>query len=260
MKKIFGVFVIFSLSFLFANSVSAQVVINEFVPNPQSGNDWVEVYELPTATQSADLSQYTIDDTTGTAKSLSGSIQPGGFAFFEVSNRLNNDGDIVKLVMNGNIIDQQAYGNQGGICVTNSGESIGRYPDGTGAFVRFVSSTQGTTNNTTQNACPTPTATSTPTVAPTATPTKSPTPIPTKTATPKPTASSSPTPSPTDSPSDVLGSTDSSTSSPDPVSDGEPQTSGGSFPFIALGIILIGVGFLGFAFWPMIRAKLKRNV
>jgi len=87
------------------------VVINEFVSDPTDGPEWIELYNKKSS--DINLAGWTLEDGVGTIATLSGTISSGGFQVIELSsNRLNNDGDIIKLKkLDGTIIDQVAYGN-----------------------------------------------------------------------------------------------------------------------------------------------------
>jgi DNA/RNA endonuclease YhcR with UshA esterase domain len=90
------------------------VVVNEFVSDPAEGNEWIELYNKQTF--DINLSGWTLEDGVGTIAILSGTITASGvdkFKVFEMSsNKLNNDGDIIKLKKSdGTIIDQVSYGN-----------------------------------------------------------------------------------------------------------------------------------------------------
>lgn len=188
--------------------IFAQVVINEF-SSASSTDDWIEIYNLQTASEMADLSLYKLEDKAGNTKALSGSLAPGGFKAFDWSNRLNNSGDIIRLIRisSEEILEEIYYGDQGGICTPSATQSIGRLPDGTGDFVRFNSATRESTNNeSVQAPCPTPTPIPTPTPFPTPTPTPKPTPTPTTKPEPTPTPTKKPTPTLTKKPQ-VLGTT-----------------------------------------------------
>jgi len=174
--------------------------LNELMPHPSSGNDWVEIYN-PTSS-AVDLTNWTLVDSTSTMKTLSGNITPNGFTSFEVSNRLNNGGDSIYLKdATGAVIDNYTYTSDPGIDF-----SFGRQPDG-GSWITLTSSSQGTSNGGSSPATPTPTslptstASPTPTTTPKPTPTLTPTPTtkksPTSTNAPAPTASKNPTSSPT---------------------------------------------------------------
>jgi PKD repeat protein len=113
-----------------------EIVINEFVANPATGNDWLELYN-PTASN-ASLELWTIKDGANNSLDLSGQTVPaGGYLVLEFSNKLNKDGDVIYLDNGTSPIDQVAYGtwNDGNTAdnapAPGSGQSAGRYPDGT---------------------------------------------------------------------------------------------------------------------------------
>ncbi len=85
--------------------------INEFVSDPESGNEWVELYQ--TATGSLDLAGGVICDSRETScKPATGTIEGLGFALVDLlsSSFLNNDGDSVILKnASGTIIDRVDY-------------------------------------------------------------------------------------------------------------------------------------------------------
>ncbi len=270
MKKVIVIFAFaVSLFFTTLKTVSAQVVINEFVPN--STPEWVELHN---ASDSAEyLKTYWIDDDID-FNSDSGSsakkhltdlnISSIAYPYIELSSVLNNSGDYVVLFdNNGIVIDQYQYLSDPG-----SGISIGRSPDTTGNFAVLVSNTKGDINSAqvtpspTQTPSPSPTPTPTATSTPTATPTHTPTPTPIKTSTPtiKPSATFSPTPTSTvnssSSPEVLSASTNAST--PNPTSSPEELVSGDTtsqFPFIPVIFLVVGFGLIGFAIWPIIVSK-----
>lgn len=256
MKKLLTSFAIsFLFFFLSTVTANAQVVINEFSSYESSG-DWIELY----SETDVDISNWKLRDE---AASIMAEIPTGvsvgpttsKFYIVEVSNRLNQDGDTITLRMLDDTtqVDQVSYGSSGGTCATENGtQSIGRNPDGTGSFSRFSSSSKSTTNFSNSTfACPTPTPTPTPTSAPTSAPTNTPTatpkPTPTKTSTPKPTVKPTATPEGTEEPtstSEVLGDTTFGESTPlaTPLVEG---TQVKNFPFIAVGMIVLGIVFIG---------------
>ncbi len=173
----------------------AALYINEFSSN--SDPDWVEIYNSDSS--SVDLSNYLLRDSTDANKQdLTGSIPGNGFVTFDWSNRLDNNGDTIRLVVLNeggveNNVDQITYGSGGTVAAPASGQTAGRSPDGSSNIVLLSSSSKGSSNN---SATPVPTATS----APTNTPTPTPTPTPTKTPTPTPSPTSGPTATPTKAP------------------------------------------------------------
>lgn len=124
------------------------------MPHPSSGSDWIEIFN-PTSSN-LDLAGWNLVDSTSTMKALSGSISPGSFVTFDVSNRLNNSGDSVYLKdANGSTIDNYSYSSDPGI-----DKSIGRSPDGSN-WIILASTSKGSTNGdlTTPTPSPTPSAT-----------------------------------------------------------------------------------------------------
>lgn len=188
------------LSLLCPGRVFADLYINEFSSGTTS--DWVELYNPDIS--DADLSKYILRDSTSSDTNkidLAGTIPGKGFAVFDWSNKLNNDGDTIRLLLKSDesvIIDQISYGNGGVIAAPQGTQTVGRDPDGSSNVVFLSVSSRGETNN---SASPIPTATLTPTDLPTPTkeptPTHTPTPTkqPTNTPTPKP-ATNTPTPKP----------------------------------------------------------------
>src|SRR5579884_315417 len=168
---IFISLVVFFLLPLPSHAASPSVVINEVMPHPSTGSDWVEIYN-PGGT-GVDLTGWTLSDSSTTIATLSGIIQAGDFLSIDVSNRLNNSGDQVHLKdQTGTEIDSYTYTTDPGADV-----SFGRSPDG-GSFTT-LSPTKDTSNNSASSvATPTPTPTPSPTVLPTPSPTPTSTPSP----------------------------------------------------------------------------------
>lgn len=177
MKK--QIFVIcFTINLIFPSFSFASPQINEFYSS--SSDDWIEIYNpdpIP-----VDMSIYRIKDSTDNNKlDLSGFISPQGFMVFEWANKLNNSGDIIRLVQvsDNSTVDQVTYGNQGGLIEPGINQSAGRISDGSSSWTIFSTLSKNSSNN------------SSPTLTP-PTPTPSKTPTPTKTPpTPKPTTNSS---------------------------------------------------------------------
>ncbi len=151
-------FLFFGVRTVFANSV----VLNELMPHPSPGSDWIEIYN-PTD-NNIDLSNWILVDSTSTMKTLSGSISAKGFVTFDVTNRLNNSGDSIYLKdSSSTTIDNYSYSLDPGI-----NKSIGRNPDG-GSWTTLASSSKGTSNGQTPptaNPTPAPTSTTNPTDPP----------------------------------------------------------------------------------------------
>lgn len=165
--KVTSIFVISLLLFLSYQPVYADsVVLNELMPHPSSGSDWIEIYN-PTV-NSIDLSNWTLVDRTSVMKTLSGVIEARGLMTFDVTNRLNNSGDSIYLKdFNGNEVDNYSYYLDPGI-----NKSFGRTPDG-GTWTMLISSSKGSNNG--EESIPTPTPTPKPTVKPSPTATPAPT-------------------------------------------------------------------------------------
>lgn len=178
MKK--QIFIIcFVINFIFPSISFAAPQINEF--SSSTSDDWIEIYNPDSV--SVDLSVYRIRDSTENNKlDLSGSLAPLSFIVFDWANKLNNGGDIIKLVLisDNSTIDQIAYGNQGGLIAPDINQSAGRISDGGGSWTIFSTPSRNSSNN------------SSPVFIP-PTPTPSKTPTPTKTATNSPTKTLTPT-------------------------------------------------------------------
>lgn len=153
----------------------ASPVINEFYSAESS--DWIEIYNPEN--EVIDLAAYRIRDSSENNKiDLSGSLAAKGFVSIEWSNKLNNVGDLIKLVLtsDNSVIDQVSYGDQGGISSPESGQSAGRKIDGGTEWVLFVTHSKGSSNNSISVFTPpTPTFTKAPMPTKTPSPTKAPT-------------------------------------------------------------------------------------
>ena len=265
-RVVFFGFLLFSLAFTFSVSeVEAQVVINEF--SSADSSDWVEIFN--TSPSEVNLSSWMIKDTTSSIYEFSGGLIPAGSTCFQsVSNRLNNDGDRIELFNSSTQTDCVSYGDGNGsfcgsgadVAAPSSGQTVSRVPDGTGGWT-LGSSTMSSVSCESLVPTPTPTPSSTPnpTAAATPTPSSTPTstPIPTKKPTPKPT----PTPKP-----EVLGdesdnggldfSSSQNTPSviPTPSAD---DSSANKFPILAVVLILLGMGLVGFSIFSFIRRMKK---
>ena len=242
---------------LVAGHVSAQVVINEFVPD--ANPEWVEFYNKDQ--NSADLSEYFFDDEAdfdsdeGSSEitSLFGILGPTQACYWNLSTYLNNDEDTPTLFSeDGDIVDTYTYAQPA------EDKSYARIPDG-GEWQVGQTPTKVTTNC--SNLAPTPTSTPTLSPSPTPTPTLTPTPTPTPkpTLTPKPTFS--PTPKPTEATQEageenlVLGLREELNSpSPTTIPDGENKR---KFPILAGVLIFVGLVIGGFGLYSFFRNKQK---
>lgn len=226
MKLALPVYIGFSFIFLFltrTQPVFAQVKINEFSPNSESGSDWVELYN--NSDQKIDLTTYTLVDgsTSGNPKNFSCSLEPKGFWAVDWSSNLNNGGDIIKLKNGDQVVDCVTYGNwttsfcEGQTQVTlpeiKENEFGARNEDGVESWRVVSLNTKDYPNN---GAAKNPTATCltpSPSPSPSPSPGASPSPSPTASTSSSQTAASpspspTPTPSPSPHPSPVIRITD----------------------------------------------------
>lgn len=191
---------------IFKPVFAADILINEFIPNPGTGNsEWVEFYNTTGST--IDLSDYFFDDDTNfdsdsgsSAKvALSGLLPSVQTCFQDLSSYLNNNGDSPALFKVGNTtpLDTYTYSS------SSAGLSYLRIPDGGDWNINQIPSKS---SNRCTDLAPTPTSTPIPTSSSSNTPTPTKTPTPSKTPTPKPTLSVSKAVSPTKpTPDSVLG-------------------------------------------------------
>ena len=209
------------------------ILINEVLPAPSSGPEWVELYN--TSDTAVDVSGWRIDDDTpgGTQTTIpTGSIiAPHTVLAVTITSAiLNNTGDsAVLLDTNGTQVDRIDFG------VLKSNESMARIPDGATFIIKGTASigTLNATATTIATTVPSATATATaiPNDSPTAIPNDTPTAIPDDTATailsdtPTTIPSDTITPSPTKTPS--LNQTPSETDTPG-VTKTPPATTTGS--------------------------------
>jgi hypothetical protein len=246
---------LFFLALFFPRVIRAQVVINEFLvdPNPE----WVELYN---ASDSAEyLKAYWLDDDYDFVNDSGSSSKKSllnlnttsiNYPYIEFNSFLNNPSDVVVLFdQNGVKVDSYSYSTNPG-----SGISIGRYPDKSGELVALESATKGSPNSG-------PKSTPAPTSGPTSTPTPTPPPtnILTKTPTPKPTKkSATKTPTPTefseDDDTEVLSLRNDLTVTPTPNSE---EVKSKKFPLGAFFLILGGLSFMGASAYPLLKDKVK---
>ncbi|GEM_PF-4915040 len=132
------------------------ILINEVLPNPSVGAEWIELYNNSLA--AIDLAAgtgWTIDSATGAPQNLSalGTISAGGLAVFEApAGWLSNTAPETVTVSNetGTAIDTVTISlTSPGFAVNRYpgvGESVGRSSDGNAQWILFTSPTKGTTN------------------------------------------------------------------------------------------------------------------
>ncbi len=162
------------LYFASGRHVSAQVVINEVMANPGTGNDWVELKNI--SDQTVNLSGWSIEDSNSlltAVPSLSTQIlAPSEYLVLEVSNRLNNTGDQVKLKNPANTLTDSFTFTQ-----TTLDQSWARIADGVGEFAAAVAS-RGSANQSAIVPTPSPSPSTAPSLSPTPSPSPNPTPSP----------------------------------------------------------------------------------
>jgi hypothetical protein len=125
---------------------SGQVVVNEILPAPSAGNEWVELYN--TTGTALDIGGCYIDDIAGgggapTLIAAGTMIAANGFHVVEKSSYFNNTGDDARLLKNdqSTVLDAKTYGS------TASDACWYRQPDG-GAWASQTTSspTKGSSN------------------------------------------------------------------------------------------------------------------
>lgn len=262
-KIIFIILLLFVFTFIFTSEVSAQVVINEFMPD--ASTEWIEFHN---ASSSAEyIKNYWIDDDSdfnndsgSSSKELLTNLNISNIAFpyFEMSSFLNNGGDhVVLFTPDGTFVDQYVYDSNPGDDV-----SIGRNPDSTGAFTILETPTKGSANSGPKSTpTPEPTSASDPTSVPVSTEASTPVPTVIVAATKRPTM----TPRPVvkndedDDREDILGLRGELMASPSPESEEEGKK---KFPFMA-GLFLFGgtglIGVAGFTFFKNKKKEYNKN-
>ncbi len=122
-------------------TTTIELKINEFLPNPDDGNEWIEIYN-PT-TSSVDLTGCELFDAVGKIAELTGTVD--GLEFFVVeltSSKLNNTGgdSVILKNVSSTIIDNTSY------TTVAKGNSIARSVDGIGDFVETTTLTRRSSN------------------------------------------------------------------------------------------------------------------
>jgi hypothetical protein len=123
---------------------AAVVVINEIESNGGTPDDWVELTNLGTAT--ADLSNWVLKDS-GEGNNFTipagTTLAPGAFVAIDVGGL--GASDSARLFnASATLVDSNSW-------TAHAATTLGRCPDGTGAFVVTVASTKGAANS-----CPVP--------------------------------------------------------------------------------------------------------
>ncbi len=122
-------------------ATTGNIVINEFMAQPSTGNDWVELYNNDI--NAVDLTGWVLNDslTTSSMATLSGILYPGVFLLVDVSTRLNMGGDDVILIDSTNTtVDNYTY------AASQVDVSIGRYPDGDSTWLNMTTPTPAASN------------------------------------------------------------------------------------------------------------------
>ena len=133
--------------FLPQRAWAVAVFINEFLPDPSSGNEWVEFYNP----DGIDLSIWTLEEITSSGNTTShslGSIEnnsPYDIFSFSSQQKLNNDRDKLTLRdSDGQKVDEYEYAS------SQKGVSYARIPDG-GNWSTLAEPTKGTSNGEVQS-------------------------------------------------------------------------------------------------------------
>lgn len=119
-KKLFLVLIIIVFFSIF-NSVKAEVIINEFISDPDSGPEWIELLNTSYLEINLEGWQWSELASPGTdtehessLKGLSGVIPANGFFVFEMSSALNNSGDSIGLYNDTLLEDRVTFGKVNG--------------------------------------------------------------------------------------------------------------------------------------------------
>lgn len=120
--------------------------INEFLPNPTTGTEWIELYNA--STSSIDLTGYTLHDGAGQLAAPTSTIDALGFVVINLSSsKLNNGGDIITLKdSDENDIDEVAYGDWDDTTVDAPEKENSLAKNDSGTFQETTSLTPGETN------------------------------------------------------------------------------------------------------------------
>lgn len=120
--------------------------INEVVPNPEAGEEWIEIFNPTTSTIQLDGGVLCDNRAVGcVVAATTGTILAQGWVtVFVQGNKLNNSGDSVILKSpSSTIVDQMSYG--GGL-LPKEAQAVARRIDGVGEWVITTALTPGATN------------------------------------------------------------------------------------------------------------------
>lgn len=120
-----------------------KMVINEVMPHPASGQEFVELYN--NGTGSINVLNWKLNNSNGQIFTISSNltIPSHGFLTVFLTNQLNDAADTIKVISaDGIIVDTYSYSSDPGV-----GASYGRSSDGTGSFVTYSVPTPDSSNN-----------------------------------------------------------------------------------------------------------------
>lgn len=117
-------------------NVMSKVLINEIY------SSWVEIYNPGNI--DSNVQDCSISYSNGT-RNLNGAVASKGFSVF--NGNFNKAGEDIKIICNGEIIDEVTYGDLGGASAIPDGKSIGRISDGASGFKVYDIPTQGLSNS-----------------------------------------------------------------------------------------------------------------
>lgn len=233
----------------------SSINLNEYLPNPESGNEKVEIKNANSF--SVSLVNWQIDDEQGGGQSpkvFSAEISAGGLYTIDLgsSSFLNNEGDAVRLLdFNGVQKDRRDY--------TSSTKNLSWQRDSNGNWCELASSFNSENSN-----CPASVSSPTPTITPSAGSSPTLTPKPTTTATPGMTVSPTANQTPAEElKTQVLGEeivNESLKEDKDlfPQGGNNPEKVAGKIKnYLFLIPIVLGLGFIGFSIFAFINKKPK---
>jgi hypothetical protein len=268
MKVLVQIFIIIFCFVIFSSNIYAQVVINEF-SSSSSNNDWIELHN--NSDNEINLKGYVIDDTASSdVKDFSEDLfMPAqAYCVFDVGNRLNKNGDVIRLLKGETQKDCVDYGDGN---KDKCGKEIilgkildnqfgARVPDGEGDWKVVDKSTQGYSNNETiepaskiscYTATPTPTLSPKPTKSPTSEPTADPT-LSTQSGTSGQATSTPEIEKVTNKPEVLSVEVNKKSETPE-ASVSAVTDNNKNMPLTAYGLILAGIGCIGIAIFPFAK-------